>query len=70
MTIGIPKEIKAEEYRVGILPETVAFLTRKGHTVLAEKNAGSGAGITDKNYENAGAEIVPNPQRIYQKSDG
>ncbi|MFH0797617.1 MAG: alanine dehydrogenase [Candidatus Omnitrophota bacterium] len=69
MTIGIPKEVKVEEYRVGILPDTVSLLAQKGHQVLVGKSAGLGAGIRDEDYERAGAEIVSEASRIYRRSE-
>src|SRR5262245_47957944 len=56
--VGVPKEIKDHEYRVGLVPSTVRELTAKGHGVLVESNAGFGAGLPDADYEAAGAEIV------------
>ncbi|MCX7808753.1 MAG: alanine dehydrogenase, partial [Deltaproteobacteria bacterium] len=59
MIIGVPKEIKTREYRVGINPGGVAALTRAGHKVFIEKGAGLGAGISDEEFAHAGATIVP-----------
>jgi alanine dehydrogenase len=56
--VGVPKEIKDNEYRVGLVPSTVRELTAKGHAVLVERNAGLGAGLPDADYAAAGAEIV------------
>jgi len=58
MRIGIPKEIKAEEKRVAITPSGVAALTSHGHTVLIERRAGLGSGITDQEFRRAGAKIT------------
>lgn len=58
MIIGLPKEIKDNENRVGLPPGAVAMLTRRGHRVLVETNAGLGSALTDAEYQNAGAEIV------------
>ncbi|MCM8771481.1 MAG: alanine dehydrogenase [Candidatus Omnitrophica bacterium] len=69
MIIGIPKEIKEEEYRVGITPKTVKKLVKKGHKVIIEKDAGTGAGIKNEDYEKAGAEIVDNHSYIFENSD-
>ncbi len=66
MVIGVPKEIKPEEYRVGMLPETVSMLVKKGHRVLVERYAGAGINTADKLYEQAGAEICNNPADIWQ----
>lgn len=69
MIIGIPKEIKEEEYRVAAIPSTVAQMVKAGHTVLFQKGAGLGAGATDEEYIKNGAEIVENPQELWDRSD-
>lgn len=69
MLIGIPKEIKTEEYRVGLVPETVRELVARGHRVEVEKRAGEGAGIADDEYVAAGAEIVGVPERIFEHAE-
>jgi len=69
MIVGIPKEIKDNENRVGIVPAGVAALTSAGHRVLVEKNAGMGSGIADAEYTEAGAEIVPTARETYQMSE-
>ena len=58
MRIGVPKEIKTQEYRVGMTPAGVAMLTQRGHTVLVEQGAGLGSGILDEAFVKAGATIV------------
>jgi alanine dehydrogenase len=58
MIIGVPKEIKKEEFRVGITPFGVQDLKEEGHTVLIESGAGAGSGFSDNEFERAGAEIV------------
>lgn len=69
MLVGVPKEIKDNEYRVGIVPSTVRELTDNGHQVLVEAGAGSGAGLPDHDYGEAGAEIVSNPDAVYGRAD-
>ncbi|MCB0833031.1 MAG: alanine dehydrogenase [Bacteroidetes bacterium] len=69
MVIGVPKEIKTRENRVGLLPVGVAELTRHNHKVIVENNAGSGSGFENEAYVNAGAEIVPGPKEVYGKAD-
>ena len=69
MIIGIPKEIKNNEYRVSILPAGVETLTHAGHQVLIEHNAGFGSGITDVDYETVGAEIVDTPDLVYSQAE-
>ncbi len=59
MIIGVPKEIKTREYRVGMTPAGVRSLTARGHKVLVEKGAGEGSGLHDSDYTAAGATIVP-----------
>lgn len=59
MRIGVPKEIKVHEYRVGLTPAGAAELVRAGHTVRIESTAGVGAGFTDEEYRHAGAQVVP-----------
>lgn len=68
MIIGVPKEIKREEYRVGIIPAGVKELRRDGHTVLVEAEAGQGSGFSDDEYRTAGAEIV-HKEALYEKAD-
>jgi len=58
MIIGVPKEIKKEEYRIGLTPYGVEELKRDGHTILTEKGAGEGSGFPDEEYVRAGADIV------------
>ncbi|HOM15830.1 MAG TPA: alanine dehydrogenase [Thermoguttaceae bacterium] len=69
MIIGIPKEIKQDEYRVGILPVGVEELTQAGHTVLVEAGAGLGSGISDQEYLQHGAELVPSAEQIYARAE-
>src|SRR5215468_11292169 len=59
MLVGVPREIKDNEYRVGIVPSIVRELADKGHQVVIETQAGAGAGFLDTDYQSAGAEIVP-----------
>lgn len=69
MRIGVPKEIKNHEYRVGLVPSSVAELVHHGHSVLIERGAGLGAGVTDREYEAAGAVIVDGPDRIFTEAE-
>ena len=69
MTIGIPKEIKEQEQRVGLLPSTAQTLVGRGHTVLVQKNAGVGSGYPDEEYVKAGAQIVESAEEIFQRAD-
>jgi alanine dehydrogenase len=69
MTIGVPKEIKEQEQRVGLLPSAANQLTRHGHSVLVEKNAGIGSGYLDGEYVKAGAEIVDQAAEVFARAD-
>ncbi len=69
MIIGVPKEIKKDEYRVALIPVGAETLIKHGHKVLVEKGAGEGSGFTDREYRDAGASIVKNVKNIFKKSD-
>ena len=69
MIIGVPKEIKTEEYRVGIVPAGVRLLKVSEHRVLIERGAGEGAGISDSEFENAGAHLVSSAAEVYGEAD-
>jgi alanine dehydrogenase len=68
MKIGVPKEIKADEYRVGLVPSSVRELTTLGHEVFIESQAGLGIGISDTNYIDAGATIIPTAAEVFAVS--
>jgi alanine dehydrogenase len=69
MIVGVPKEIKADEYRVAMLPVGVEELTQIGHSVLIEAGAGLGSGIADAQYLAAGASIVSQAAEIWARAD-
>ena len=69
MRIGVPKEIKDSEYRVGLVPSTVRELTASGHQVLVETSAGLGAGLADADYQAVGAEIMPGADEIFARAE-
>src|SRR5262249_25738672 len=69
MIVGIPKEIKDNEFRVALVPAGAEVLTEEGHTVLVEAGAGLGTGIEDEEYEAAGAKIVPSDVEIFSQAD-
>ena len=69
MLIGVPKEIKNHEYRVGLIPASVRELVHHGHKVLVETKAGSGIGFDDAAYQAAGATIAPTAAEIFAKAD-
>lgn len=69
MIVGVPKEIKNKENRVGMVLAGVSALTQAGHKVLVQNNAGVGAGISDEEYRKVGAILTPTAKEIYEKSD-
>ena len=69
MIVGVPKEIKNKENRVGMVIAGVRALTQAGHKVMVQHNAGVGAGISDDEYRKAGATILESAKEIYDKSD-
>jgi alanine dehydrogenase len=69
MIVGILKEIKAEENRVCMTPAGVEVMRQHGHTVLVEKNAGTGSGFEDERYVAAGAEMIETAREIFERSD-
>jgi alanine dehydrogenase len=69
MLVGVPKEIKDSEYRVGLVPSTVRELVHGGHRVLVQKDAGLGAGLPDETYVAAGAEIAADADRIFAEAE-
>jgi alanine dehydrogenase len=69
MLIGVPKEIKDSEYRVGLVPSAVHELTAGGHQVMVERNAGLGAGLADADYQAAGAAIVADADDIFARAE-
>lgn len=69
MTIGVPKEIKQQEFRVALPPSGAYQLVRAGHRVLVEKNAGAGAGFPDADYQQVGAEIIDSHERVFAEAE-
>ncbi|MEP6936715.1 MAG: alanine dehydrogenase [Chthoniobacterales bacterium] len=69
MIIGVPKEIKEQENRVGLLPFTAASLTRRGHSVLVQRGAGVGSGYTDEAYAAAGAKIIDTAGEVFAQAE-
>lgn len=69
MTVGIPKEIKEQEYRVALLPSAAYQLVKRGHQVLVERNAGAGAGYPDEDYAQAGATLVDDHAAIFKQAE-
>jgi len=69
MIVGVPKEIKTDEYRIAMIPVGVEELTRAGHKVLIQAGAGQGSGIGDELYRDNGADIVTGAEEIWQRAD-
>ena len=69
MIIGVPKEIKQSEYRVGMTPATASRLIEENHAVLVQKNCGEGIGATDDDSKEVGVDVVDGPAEIFKKSD-
>src|SRR5262245_17529014 len=69
MIVGVPKEIKSQEHRVALLPAVAYQLTKRGHQVLVERGAGTGAGYADADYENAGAIIANDHSRVFGEAE-
>ncbi len=69
MLIGVPKEIKNHEYRVGLTPESVAELVHGGHALIVETNAGAGIGASDQAYKDAGASIKATAKEIFDMAE-
>ena len=69
MLLGVPKEIKTDEYRVGLIPATVRELAARGHRILVQRDAGTGAGIPDAAYAAAGGEIVAAADEVFARAD-
>jgi alanine dehydrogenase len=68
MRVGVPKEIKVREYRVGLVPSSVRELVDRGHEVLVEQGAGAGIGMTDEVYQAAGAVIAASAEEVFERA--
>src|SRR5881227_703984 len=69
MIIGVPKEIKGQEYRVALLPSAAYQLIKRGHEVIVERSAGAGAGYPDADYSQAGATLVPDHGAVFETAE-
>ena len=69
MNVGIPKEIKNHEYRVGLIPDQVRDLAQSGHQVFVQKSAGEAIGYFDEDYTMAGAKVVPDAEDVYGEAE-
>jgi alanine dehydrogenase len=67
MEIGVPKETKDQEFRVGLSPSSVRVLRENGHTIFVQTQAGNGAGFTDDEYSSAGAEVVSTLEAVWSR---
>jgi alanine dehydrogenase len=70
MRVGVPKEIKTHEYRVGLTPGAVREYVAAGHSVFVETNAGAGIGASDESYRKAGAKILDTSKEVFSTSEG
>ena len=68
MVIAVPKEIKAQEYRVALLPSAAYQLIQRGHQVIVERDAGAGAGYPDDDYRQAGAKLVKDHAKVFEQA--
>ncbi|MDC3234491.1 alanine dehydrogenase [Candidatus Puniceispirillum sp.] len=69
MLVGVPKEIKTREFRVGLVPSSVSELVHRGHEVVVESKAGAGIGVSDEQYRTVGAEIVESATQVFAEAD-
>ena len=69
MLIGVPREIKKQEYRVGLTPASVREIVHHGHPVIVEHDAGRGIGMADTDYERSGAIIAATAEEVWSRAD-
>ena len=69
MIVGVPKEIKTREYRVGMTPAIASAYVKAGHTVFVEQHAGEGAGISDADYERVGAKLIATADELWKRAE-
>jgi len=69
MKVGVPREVKNNEFRVAITPAGVTELVRSGHDVVVQENAGAGSSIPDADYLAAGAKILPSAEEVWGSAD-
>ncbi len=69
MQIGVPREVKVREYRVGLVPASVRELVARGHEVLVEHDAGAGIGLSDQDYENVGAKVLATAEQVFERAE-
>ena len=69
MIIGVPSEVKNNENRIGMTPDSVSKLTKKGHEVFVQESAGANIGFFDQDFISAGAKILKTPEDVYKSSE-
>ena len=69
MIIGVPSEVKNNENRIGMTPDSVSKLTQKGHEVFVQQSAGANIGFFDQDFISAGAKILKTPEDVYKSSE-
>src|ERR1700693_890063 len=69
MIVGVPREIKEQEQRVGLLPSAAEQLKRRGHSIIVQKNAGVGSLYSDEEYKKAGAEIIDSAEEVFKRAE-
>ena len=69
MKIGVPSEVKNNEHRVGLTPDSVKTLCDSGHQIFIQSNAGRAIGFTNEQYESSGAQILESPLEVYNSSE-
>src|ERR1051326_8019619 len=69
MIVGVPREIKDQEYRVALLPSEAYLLIQRGHGVVVERGAGAGAGYPDADYQQAGARLVAEHAAVFEQAE-
>ena len=69
MIVGVPKEIKLQEHRIGLTPDSVKVLVDKNHEVLVENNGGLEAGFSNEDYLKVGAKVINTPEEIFKKAE-
>ena len=69
MIVGVPTEVKSDEYRIGLRPVGAELLASRGHTVLVQRGAGIGSGYEDEMFDAVGAELVPDAEAVWSRAD-
>src|SRR6516162_1259335 len=69
MVIGVPREVKDHETRVGLVPSAAAALVEAGHTVIVQSTAGEGSSLSDEEYESVGARVIPEAADVWSEAE-